>query len=77
MRKRIGMDPKRMTLLAKKCLRSEKVPFSGTAVSLHKESNVQMSLGELCWTVCVCQHHRRVEGRKEGRRRRGQEPNPA
>lgn len=69
---------KKMTTVAKQTLREIPVPYSGTPVQIDNDGEIiETLLGQLCWNVCVNQHHRRVEGRKEGRRKRGQDPNPS
>ena len=69
---------KKMTTVAKQTLRETAVPYSGTPVQIENGDEINtVLLGQLCWNVCVNQHHRRVEGRKEGRRKRGQDPNPS
>ena len=68
------MDPKKSTTVAKRQLKTDPIPYSGSAVDLEGET---YELGKLCWEVCVSQHQRRVQGRKEGRRKRGQNPDPS
>lgn len=64
-------DIKKLTVAAKGTLRSTTTFHSGSVVSISGLNMVStLSLGELCWNVCVSQHERRVNGRKEGKKRR-------
>jgi len=65
-----AVDPKKMTVAAKKALREMSILHTGSHISIGsaKTGNAKnVKLGNLCWDVCVRQHKRRVQGRKAAR----------